>query len=367
MKITGVQLTPVLSRRETGNTNPHVIVQLPTDGGLVGLGEMSDLAHDKFKFDLRDLKESLEEVLVNQDPLHWRPLCHMLQGRYNGYNRLREGVEIAIFDLVGKIKGQSIVEVLGGGYRDKVKVCYPIFRMFDMAEVEPNLARVDQRMAEGQDLFRLYCGGNVAADEAFLSAVREKYGSSVGLKSLDLSGRLPWKKAMAVLNRLLPYDPILVESVCDRRDLEGQYEVRSRIDKPISEHIRSAQQAYEFARNRWVDIFNLSLSGTGGFTEGLQMAEIAQAAGISCLVGTTQELSIGVAAQAMFGALLENLDFPSDMTGGLLYIDDVVKERVRYENGYLLVPDGPGVGMELDEDKLRELERPLSSISVRAW
>jgi L-alanine-DL-glutamate epimerase-like enolase superfamily enzyme len=51
----------------------------------------------------------------------------------------------------------------------------------------------------------------------------------------------------------------------------------------------------------------------------------------------------------------------------LLYIDDVVKERVRYENGYLLVPDGPGVGMELDEDKLRELERPLSSISVRAW
>ncbi len=367
MKITMVQLTPVLTRRETGNTNPHIIVQLHTDEGLVGVGEMSDLGHGKVKFDVRDLTESLEEVLVGQDPLHWRPLCHMIQGRYAGEGPLREGVEIAIFDLVGKVKGQSITELFGGGYRDKVKVCYPIFRMFDMAEVEPNLARVDQRMAEGQDLFRLYVGGNVEADEAFLSAVRSKYGSSFGLKSLDLSGRLSWKKAMAVLEVLLPYDPILVESVCDRRDPEGQYEVRSRIDKPISEHISSVQQAFFFAKNRLVDIFNLSLAGCGGLTAGLHMAAIAQAAGISCLVGTTQELSIGVAAQAMFGALLENLDFPSDMTGGLLYIDDVVKERVRYENGYLLVPDGPGVGMELDEDKLRELERPLSSLSIPAW
>ncbi|MBC7237391.1 MAG: muconate cycloisomerase, partial [Chloroflexi bacterium] len=244
MKITAVHLTPVLTRRETGSTTPHVIVQMPTDEGLVGLGEMSDLGHGKVKFDLRDLKDSLEEALVGKDPLRWRPLCHAMQQRYNGQGPLLEGVEIAILDLVGKAKGQSIAGVLGGGYRDRIKVCYPIFRMFDMAEVEPNLARVDRRMAEGQDMFRLYCGGNVRADEAFLSAVRAKYGDKFLLKSLDFSGRLPWKETMAVLERLLPYDPILVESVCDRRDPQGQYEVRSRIPKPISEHIHSVEQAF---------------------------------------------------------------------------------------------------------------------------
>ncbi|MBN1400820.1 MAG: hypothetical protein JXA74_08275, partial [Anaerolineae bacterium] len=80
------------------------------------------------------------------------------------------------------------------------------------------------------------------------------------------------------------------------------------------------------------------------------------------LIGTTQELSIGVAAQAMFGSLLDNLDYPSDMTGGLLYEQDVVVERVQYEGGFLLVPDGPGVGMELDEAKLAALEHPLTSL-----
>jgi L-alanine-DL-glutamate epimerase-like enolase superfamily enzyme len=362
MKITTVKTTPVFSRRETGSYSPHVILQLMTDEGLVGLGEMSDLGHGNIKFDVRDLADSIGFLLAGKDPLNWRPLCHAAQARFAGQHVIGEGIEIAILDLVGKAKGQSITEVLGGGYIDKIKVCYPIFRMFSMAEVEPNVARVARRMNEGQDMFRLYCGGNVEADEAFLKAVRDQWGDRFLLKSLDLSGRLAWKDALRVLDRLLPYKPILVESVCDRRDPTGQYEVRSRIKWPISEHISSPQMAFEFARQRYVDIFNVSLAGTGGFTQGLQIAQIAQAAGISCLIGTTQELSIGVAAQAMFGSLLDNLDYPSDMTGGLLYEEDVVVERVQYEDGYLLVPDGPGVGMQLDEEKLAALEHPLTSL-----
>jgi len=365
MRITDVKATPMYSRRETGQYSPHVILQLMTDEGLVGLGEMSDLGHTKIKFDLRDVKESLAYLLVGRDPLDWRPLTRDVRMRYPQGGPLREGIEIAIFDLVGKCKGQSIAEVLGGAYRDKIKVCYPIFRMSDMAEVEVNVARVGRRLQEGQDLFRLYCGGNVEADEAFLASVREKWGDKFALKSLDLSGRLPWKKSMDVLRRLLPYKPMLAESVCDRRDLEGQYEVRKRIDVPISEHISTLEMAFAFAKHRYVDIFNVSLAGAGGFTNALRIADIALAAGISCLVGTTQELSIGVAAQAMFGAVLENLDYHSDMTGGLLYEDDVVVERVKYENGYLLVPEGPGVGMELDEEKLSALERPLTSLNIK--
>lgn len=367
MKITEIKLTPVYSRRETGTCSPHVIVQLLTDEELVGLGEMSDLGHSAVKFDLKDLHDSLGHVLIGQDPLQYGPLTQRVRARFPHGGPLLEGVEIAIFDLVGKAKGQSIADVLGGSYHNRIRVCYPIFRMFDMNEVGANLVRVERRMNEGQDMFRLYCGGNVEADEAFLRNVRDKYGDRFVLKSLDFSARLPWKKTMEVLERLLPYEPILVESVCDRRDPAGQYEVRKRIPVPISEHISSPEMALEFAKNRYVDIFNISLAGAGGFVTALRIATIAQAAGISCLVGTTQELSIGVAAQAMFASVLENLDYPSDMTGGLLYRDDVVQERVRYENDYLLVPQGPGVGMMLDEEKLAALERPLTSLPVAAW
>ena len=367
MKITDVKVTTLYSRRESGTCSPHAILQLATDEGLVGIGEMSDLGHGRTKWDVADLEESIAHVLVGKDPLAWGSLTREVRGWFGKAGALGEGIEIAILDLVGKAKDQSIADIFGGAQRDRIRVCYPIFRMFDMAEVEPNLAHVDKFMAMGHNLYRLYCGGNLKADESFLSQVRDKWGDRFELKSLDLSGRLPWKKSMEVLDRLLPYEPLLAESVCDRRDLAGQAEVRGRVDVPISEHISSVEQAFLFAQNRYVDIFNVSLAGAGGFTTALRIAHIAEAAGISCLVGTTQELSIGVAAQAMFGSVLENLDYPSDITGGLLYRDDVVKDRVQYKDSYLLVPDGPGVGMVLDQDKLASLERPLSSLPVAPW
>lgn len=366
MKITDVRLTPVYSRRETGSLTPHVIVQMFTDEGLVGLGEMSDLGHGHVKFDLQDARNSIAHILVGQDPMEYGPLTRAARARFPRSGPFLEGIELAILDLAGKAKGLSVAELMGGAYCDRIRVCYPIFRMFDMAEVEPNVARVERRINEGQTLFRLYCGGNVEADEAFLSAVRSRWGDRFELKSLDLSGRLPWKRAMDVLRRLLCFQPMLVESVCDRRDPEGQYEVRKRVDLPISEHIHSPEMAFEFAKHRYVDIFNVSLAGCGGWMSARRVADIALAAGVSCLVGTTQELSIGVAAQAMFGATIENLDYPSDMTGGLLYQDDVVVDRVRYEDSYLLVPQGPGLGMVLDEAKLAAIEHPLSSVPLPA-
>ena len=74
------------------------------------------------------------------------------------------------------------------------------------------------------------------------------------------------------------------------------------------------------------------------------------------MIGTTQELSVGTAAMAHLGSSLVNLNYTSDPTGPELYIGDIVKNPVQYENGYLLVPgrDLPGLGMELDWDQINK-------------
>ena len=82
---------------------------------------------------------------------------------------------------------------------------------------------------------------------------------------------------------------------------------------------------------------------------------------IGCLIGTTQELSIGTAAQAHLAAAMPNLTHPSDPTGPLLYVEDVVQEPVRYVQGHLLVPQGIGLGVALDDEKLAELRRDLKA------
>ncbi len=363
MKITGVDLTPVFSRRETGHISRHVIVRLNTDEDPVGLGEMSDVGDWGIMYDLADVQAVFETLLVGKDPLDWRPITVEAAESLRMGGAIQAGLEIALFDLIGKIKSQSIAGLFGGSLKDRLRVCYPIFRNHSAEDAQENVKRVERRIGEGQDLFRLYHGGNVDADEVFLDAVRSQWGDAFRLKSLDFSGRFKWKRVVQVFERLGQYKPIHLESVSDRMDRGGQYEIRKRIDRPISEHVSSVEQAFEFARHGYVDIFNICLCAAGGFTRALHIAQIAHAAGLSCLVGTTQELSIGVSAQAMFGSLLENLDYPADCTGGMLYEHDVVVNRVRYEKGHVIVPEGPGVGMELDGDKLEQLTHPLSTVS----
>jgi muconate cycloisomerase len=82
---------------------------------------------------------------------------------------------------------------------------------------------------------------------------------------------------------------------------------------------------------------------------------------VSCLIGTTQELSLGTAAQAHLGASAAKLDFPSDPTGPQLYAEDVVSHLVKYDRGYLVVPEGPGLGVTVDAGRLAKLASPLQT------
>jgi L-alanine-DL-glutamate epimerase-like enolase superfamily enzyme len=359
--ISDLKLNWVEVRRETGHLTPHVIVRLSTNEGVTGVGEMSDLSHAPlYDFQVDALEQTLKRLLVGQNPIQIARLNEIMSASFPGQEKaslIRCGVDIALHDLVARYLGIAVCDLLGGRYRDRLRVCYPIFRMFHEREIEANLQRVADRMAQGQDMFRLYCGGNVEVDEAFLQAVRHRWGDRFVLKSLDLSGRLDWKSALNVIRRLEKYSPLLFESVCYSHDGEGMREIRRRTDVPISEHVLSLEHALRLVEARAVDIFNICLVALGGIEPARKVYGIAEAAHLSCLIGTTQELSIGIAAQAHLGAAMPNLNMPSDLTGGLLYLDDVVKERVRYENGYLWVPEGPGLGVEIDEERLVHLEK----------
>ena len=126
------------------------------------------------------------------------------------------------------------------------------------------------------------------------------------------------------------------------------------MDFPISEHCSSEEQAIAFAQGQAVDILNIAVNARG-IRRARNLFATAEALGLKTLIGTTQELSIGTSAQAHLGASVANLEYPGDAAGAQLYIDDVVVNRAQYENGHLLVPKGPGLGMELDEEKLEAL------------
>ncbi|WP_449540340.1 mandelate racemase/muconate lactonizing enzyme family protein [Ferdinandcohnia sp. Marseille-Q9671] len=362
MKITDLTLTVVGVPRHTGFVNKHVIIKIFSDEGIVGIGEMSDFSHlPRYAPDVEDLTNVLKSILVGENPFDIMKLNKELQGNfpeamyyYEKGSFIRNGVDVALYDLCAKYLGISVADMLGGRIREKFKVCYPIFRMRFMEEVEENLKVVRKRLQQGFDVFRLYVGKNLDADEAFLAAVQSEFGDRVKVKSLDFSHLLDWKTALKAVKRLSKYDLGLemIESPAQANDHEGFHHIRMRTDYPISEHVWSTRQQYEMIKHDSVDIFNISPVFIGGLTAAKRAAAVADVAGKSVILGTTQELSIGTASMAHLGANLVNMNYTSDPTGPELYIGDVVKNRITYQDGYLHVPNRnvPGLGIELDEE-----------------
>ncbi|KKI85373.1 mandelate racemase/muconate lactonizing enzyme family protein [Shouchella clausii] len=364
MKITDVQLTAIGMPRLTGFVNKHVIVQLFTDEGIEGIGEMSDFSHlPKYAVDIVDLERTLKQILVGKNPFDIAPINTKLNGNfpeamyyYEKGSFIRNGVDIALYDLCAKALGVSVSDLLGGRQREKIKVCFPIFRHRFMDEVEANLELVKKQYEKGFDVFRLYVGKNVDADEAFLAGVYNEFGGKVKVKSLDFSHLLDWKEALRITRRLAKYPIDLVESPALRNDFAGLHHFRMRCELPVSEHVWSLRQQSEMIKHDSVDIFNIAPVFIGGITQARKAADAAAVAEKSVLIGTTQELSIGTTAMAYFGSTLDHLNYISDPTGPELYVGDVVKNKVYYENGYLHLPERStiGLGMELDWEKVEQ-------------
>ena len=364
MKIQRVQLFPIAIPRQTGIANQHVIVKLETGDGAIGWGEMSDLSHvPMYQFDLAELARMLNELLKGKDARNLvkieDDLIRFYPDEGHMYSRsglVRQGIDLALHDLIGRVDGAPVYQLLGGKLRDCMRVCYPIFRMRSVEEVGPNLDRVQEKLDAGFDLIRVYVGANLEADALFLGQFTDRFKGRVEIKSLDFSNLLDWRRTSMAIERFDELcDYMLVESAAPRNDIDGLVQFRRRSRRPSSEHVLHIHHGWQLLAAGAVDILNVSPYLLGGLRASLRLIALAEAARASVLIGTTQELSLGTAAVAHLAAAARVLDYPGDNTGPQLYTDDVVKMPVQYVQSHLMVPEGPGLGIEIDEEKLTEM------------
>ncbi|WP_116951873.1 mandelate racemase/muconate lactonizing enzyme family protein [Jiangella endophytica] len=366
-RISEVRLTPVNVPRTTGLICGHVIVELHTDDGLTGIGEMSDFQHlPRFHVDVAELERTLGALLQNLEVEAANEATRRLEAAFPSAGHLYDkgavikcGVDIALWDLRGKRQGRSVSDLLGGPVRSSLAVAYPIFRQQRASDVEANLELVATRLDQGFSLFRVYVGRHPELDEAFLRSARARFGDRLRIKSLDFSNLLDAVDAARFVERTRELDYELVEAPARERDAEGLAFVRRRTLVAVSEHVYDGAWALELVAARAVDVLNVGLFALGGITPARRVAAIAEAAGLRCLVGTTQELSIGTAAAAHFGAATESASVACDPVGPLLYAGDVVERPVEYRDGGLVVPHGPGLGLAIDPERLAAVAGPL--------
>ncbi len=362
--ITKISLYPIRTPRISGDASQHVLIRLDTDSGIAGVGEYADITDLPLTMpDLEDLQKSLSNVLCGQNAMEVARLDHLLgllltgrgdTGIYTG--SLRAGFEMALHDIAGKALGVPVYALFGGPVRTRIKVCIPIFRNLNEKHVEQNLALVERFLGEGFDNFRLYIGGAPDFDEIFLSALRNQVGDRITMQAFDLSNHVHPTDSVRLIHRMRKYyEPQYVESIAPFHNIEGMAEARAKLDIPVSEHVGDARHALAMWKARAIDIINVANSAHGGMRESLKVFAVAETLGLRTILSTTQETSLGTAAEAHVGAAVINIHYPTVAIGPKLYTEDPAINPILYESGYMLVPEGPGLGVDIDWDKVKAL------------
>jgi len=337
---------------------PCDLIRVETDEDLVGYGEACP-AYEFTGDTLWTVQDVIGEYLgpsvIGLDPFDIEAVVNCWERRLFtvGNEAARAGLEMALWDLQGKALGRPLRDLLGGRARDALT------EVIAFGWDEPGKLAADTRKARdvGISVFKVKVGDAPERDEQRVAAVREAAGPGARITVDANQGWWDAKTAVAAIRRLEPYRIELAEQPVRLGDLEAARWVRQCVDVPIAldESVRGPREALAAVKAGACDIIVVKLMKTGGLLNALKVNAVAEAAGVTVMVGNMGESSVGLAAhfhlyQALANATHGDADPPFRCNGLKRDIAEGLRTELRDGVSVVLVPDGPGLGVQLDEE-----------------
>ncbi|MBI4570989.1 MAG: mandelate racemase/muconate lactonizing enzyme family protein [Chloroflexi bacterium] len=320
-----------------------LVLRLATDAGLVGLGEASP--HPAVGLAaLREVEAALGQVaprVIGADAACLDTLCASLPPA------LACAIDVAACDALARARGVSVAGLLSQRVRTEVPVNATIG-----AERADDAAREAAAHRAGFRCVKLKVGlaSDVAEERERVAAVRDALGPEIVLR-LDANGAWDPERAIRTIQTLEPYNLELVEQPVPAGDLDGLRRVQQAVATPIAADetitgLEAAQRVLELCAARVLVVKPMVV---GGLRPARKIIEIAVRAGVSVVVTTTIDAGIGVAAALHLAATLPEDSPACGLATGSFLADDIVARPVAPRGGVMALPDGPGLGIELDE------------------
>jgi len=340
--------------------SPCDLVRVETDEGLVGFGEACpayEFTGDTLWTVQDVIGEYLGPAVIGKDPFQLEAIVHCWERELwtVGNQAACAALEMALWDLQGKALGRPLCDLVGGRTRDG------LVEVIAWGWDEPEaLAEKTRRMrAEGITVFKIKVGDLPERDEQRVAAVREAAGPDARLTVDANQGWLDAKTAVRAIRLLEPHGIEFAEQPVRMDDLEAARFVRAHVDVPIAldETVRGPREALAAAKAGACDILVVKLMKTGGILNALKVNAIAEAAGISIMMGNMGESSLGLAAHFHLNVALANAthcdaDLPWRPGGYSRDIGSGLRAELRDGVSTVLVPQAPGLGIALDEDAI---------------
>jgi L-Ala-D/L-Glu epimerase len=324
----------------------HVIVRVTSTSGQVGYGEASPLTF--FTGETAETAKTcidryLAPWVIRQSPIRIDAIHRGWERSFPGHRAAKCALDVALYDLKARTLGLSVADLLGG----RVAQSVPMYKAIGFGTEE-------QVVAEGQELwdlglrsFKLKIGDHPDRDLRNLIALRERFGEPLEI-ILDGNGGYSAQEAVRFLRKAEPWGVSYVEQPVPGHDIEGMAFVRAHggVSVMADESVYTLRDTYQLIRRGAVDLIGIKLIKTAGFHNARKIADFAYEMGVPCVVISPFDTQLGVSASVQLAST-----FPSSIAHGLgtfLVATSSGAGQLEVRDGALVVPTGPGLGVEPD-------------------
>jgi muconate cycloisomerase len=259
----------------------------------------------------------------------------------------KAGVEIAVLDAAGKALSQPVHNLVGGLVRDRVNLSYSVTNQ----DIEEDLAESRWLLDQGFKVFKIKTGVLPFKQEVErFAALRKLVGDDFDLR-IDFNQGGKREQVLRLCREFEAFKPTFIEQPVKSWDLDGMIALTAALDTPIvaDESVLSWEQGFQVVKRAAADIVSIKLAKTGGVTRGKKVAAVCEAAGLPCYAGAMWESGIGIAAHLHFACSTPAVRYGSDYyICNYLMLDDLIVEPLQIVDGDILVPTGPGLGVQVD-------------------
>jgi muconate cycloisomerase len=373
------------TRREhkwTGLTEPiggYVLVEMTDEAGHAGWGEAPALKDWGGEFGryfgespgttMHVVSQYLAPAVRGCVPGQIVELHARMDRAIKGYPYAKAAVEFAAYDLAGKQCGLPVHRLLGGAIRRKIPVTHSI-GLIGFAEAEREAAQVAR---EGIRTIKVKVGVDPDRDVEMVRRVREAVGPGIALCVDANQGYRTPGEAIRTFRRMEAYDLIYFEQPVE--GIARLAEVARAIDAPVmaDESAWNAHDVIEIVEKRAAQIVSIYTTKPGGLYRAMEVAAVAQAAGLICNVNGSVETGVGNLANLQLAAAAAPVilscvvpvstpaEAQSGQVAGIYYKDDLISEPMRFSDGAIDLPAGAGMGIAVDAAKVRRYAAKAAS------
>lgn len=350
---------PWANAKGSTKVQPAVVAEIVTEDGVYGYGEINPsygIPKETPKEIVAAITQHFAPVLVGAT-LDVLQVQSKIDRTLHGHQQAKDAVQTAALDALGRTLGVPVHTLLGGKSVDSVPLAGPL----GIASVADSVAEALQHVEEfGFKALKIKIGKDPKTDITRVKAIREAVGDDVVMR-VDINEAYDLSTALRVIAALESVNLQSIEQPVAAWDFSGMARVTNATSALVmaDEAVQSSTDAMNLVRTGAVSAFHVKGAGRGGLLGAQRIARIAEDAGLRAICGRISSLTLGAAGELHLIAATPSILLPGEMSGHLMTHDDITTTRMTLVDGAVPVPTSPGLGFEVDREKLTKYRMDL--------